>query len=246
MADDTPVTEPHLEVDTDLPCFQCGYNLRALRVAASCPECGSAVKHSIASYRVERWPFTAVEPCRLLAFGLISMLAIGLGLIPWTIGLVMLIRRMPTGMHWAVIRHATWLSLLSVFACMAAAFIAPSYAWSSFRFVTLLTCFAASLTIHYVCVFVIAIRITYRAKIYLAMGFAAACLLTQLAVVCTAAVVEQSMEDTVIALIVSGVLWTIPGSFYWAYVANVLDEQKQALLRVAMDLASTPPPTRTL
>lgn len=246
MAKDTPVAEPHLEVDTDLPCFQCGYNLRALRVAASCPECGSAVKHSIASYRVEQWPFTAVEPCRLLAFALISMLGIGLGLIPWTIGLVMLIRRMPASMNWTVIKHTTWLSLLGVYTCIASAFFAPAYFWTTFHFDTLLACFVASLTVHYLCVFVIAIGITRRAKMYLAMGFSAACLLTQLAVVFTAAVVEQSIEDTVIALIVSGVLWTIPGSFYWAYVANILDEQKQALLRVAMDLASSPPPTRTL
>jgi hypothetical protein len=41
-------------VTRGLPCADCGYNLRSLRVTARCPECGRAVAESIEQWR-QRW-----------------------------------------------------------------------------------------------------------------------------------------------------------------------------------------------
>lgn len=43
-------------IDSDMPCVQCGYNLRGLRHGGRCPECGLAVQYSLA-----RGPFRALD-----------------------------------------------------------------------------------------------------------------------------------------------------------------------------------------
>lgn len=197
---------------------------------------------------MERWPYTAIEPSRLLAFGLISILALGLGLIPWAIGLGMLIWRLPASLHWRLVKHATWLSLLGVVACIAwALFDQPkSKLVIDIGNDTVITIFTASLLVHYICTFLIAIGITYSAKIYVAMGLAAVCLMTTGATVLVALVTEKSMAAVAMTLTFSGAFWMLLGTFYWAHVANTLYEQKQALLRVSLDLPREPPPTQTL
>ncbi len=34
-------------VDRDIPCASCGYNLRSLKIAGVCPECGVAVNRTV-------------------------------------------------------------------------------------------------------------------------------------------------------------------------------------------------------
>src|SRR5687767_7233539 len=34
-------------IDTDLPCVRCGYLLRGLKAGGSCPECDTAIRHSV-------------------------------------------------------------------------------------------------------------------------------------------------------------------------------------------------------
>src|SRR5205814_2492947 len=46
---ETVSASPFLE--TDVPCAQCGYNLRTLRAVGRCPECGSDVGPSIWIHR---------------------------------------------------------------------------------------------------------------------------------------------------------------------------------------------------
>lgn len=42
--------DEQLRVNQDLPCGECGYNLRTMHVESSCPECGLAVARSIIRY----------------------------------------------------------------------------------------------------------------------------------------------------------------------------------------------------
>ena len=56
-------------VTRGLPCAECGYNLRSLRVDARCPECGRAVRESIEQWQ-QRWH-------RVLAPGRRAALAAG-------------------------------------------------------------------------------------------------------------------------------------------------------------------------
>jgi hypothetical protein len=62
----TPIT-----IDSDIPCAQCGYNLRTLHESTLCPECALPVKQSLAAHhldlpRLKKLAFAA----RLISFSL--------------------------------------------------------------------------------------------------------------------------------------------------------------------------------
>jgi hypothetical protein len=49
-------------INEDLPCIQCGYNLRGLEETGLCPECGSAIEPSVAKDRQTADPLDRVDP----------------------------------------------------------------------------------------------------------------------------------------------------------------------------------------
>lgn len=55
-------------IDSDIPCAQCGYNLRTLGREGRCPECGEELWPSIEKFNasVERWPPLTAETAQSL------------------------------------------------------------------------------------------------------------------------------------------------------------------------------------
>ncbi|XAL99229.1 hypothetical protein OT109_16815 [Phycisphaeraceae bacterium D3-23] len=222
-------------MDADLPCFQCGYNLRSLRMDAHCPECGFAVEQSTGLNVAKRWPFNAVEPCRGLAFGLITMLAIGLGIVPWVIGLAFLLWRMPAGLFWTPVKYATWLSFLGVAVSIVSVLSSYSAVYRTVGIDTVLGVFVVALLAHYACIFAIAIGITSRAGMRGAMGVAIVCCALQAVMVFVALVRPNTVDAFAGLLILSGLCWMVVGTFYWSYIANTLEAQRLALIRTSKD-----------
>lgn len=195
-------------------------------------------------YVASRWPYTAIEPCRGVAFGLISMLAVGLGLIPWTIAFGIILWRMPATVFWRGVKLAAMLS----YACVIA-----SISWGLFDFQSvydtigielLFAIFSLSLLIHYACVFAVAVNITRSARMVGAMWVAIVCGAAQGAVVLFVVIVTRFIDGVVGLLILSSLWWMLFGTFYWSYLANTLDQQRRVLIRNATGVRQDPIPTQ--
>lgn len=243
-ARDASPNPPH--VDTDLPCYKCGYNLRTLSREGRCPECGLAVVRSTAEHVAQRWPLNAQKPCDVMSIGLYAMILLGMGIIPWTIGLVMLIRRMPSNLFWTPLKHATWLSLLGTNACIALLLFASPFVYRTLDIDAAIAVFVLSLLVHYICVFLIAIGITTQADMPIARGVAATCLCAQLFFVALVALAQRNLFSMAMALIMCGLPWVLVGTFFWLHVVKSLYESQQALIRKTLGVRTKPGPTHTI
>jgi len=243
-ARDASPNPPH--VDTDLPCYKCGYNLRTLSREGRCPECGLAVLRSTAEHVAQRWPLNAQKPCDVMSIGLYAMILLGMGIIPWAIGLVMLMRRMPRHLYWTPLKHATWLSLMGTIGCIGLMLFAYPTASRTFGIDAVIAAFALSLFTHYICVFLIAIGITTQADMPIARGIAASCLCAQLFFVALVSLGQRNLFSVAMALIMCGLPWIVVGTFFWLHVVKSLYESQQALIQKTLGVRTKPGPTQTV
>lgn len=73
---------PSGQLDEDVPCVQCDYNLRGLDAGGKCPECGSTIQRAIWVARINRcdpaWLTRVARGALWLTVGIISLLVLAL------------------------------------------------------------------------------------------------------------------------------------------------------------------------
>src|SRR5690348_8570641 len=53
---------PAAVIDQDVPCQQCGYNPRTLRLPGRCPECGTELEPSVREFALRRHELLPPDP----------------------------------------------------------------------------------------------------------------------------------------------------------------------------------------
>lgn len=222
-----------LHIDNDLPCYKCGYNLRTLQQDASCPECGTPVRNSVAQLKTLAWPFNAQSACKLLALGMFLVFVAGIGLIPWLIGVAILLHaapRQPASLQLA--RHASWVSAIGFAAALS--LVDTATFGETLPTLTALLCLVG----HYISVAWLGICIATELKLKAIrkLGIALLYLLPMLGLM---SLVLQHIVPTnlrngmalVITVFAIAMLACLTAGFFWTYLETTIHHKKQNLLR---------------
>jgi len=216
--------------DTDLPCYQCGYNLRAISREGDCPECGFAIGKSTSLGVIKQWPLTAENACGWLSLGVMTCWVCGLGVVFWLIGLVLMFRHLPNDtpmQRWT--NRSAWWSLLLVITLGFCIWVYPDTTRNPGLFVAATLLVAA----HYLCVMLLGLRLTRDAK--LPFAFAATLLLMGLPSLGVLAFVYGFLynpnEDAFVTLLVLVLCWLILSGFYWMGISGELGARRLELIR---------------
>ncbi|MFI4860171.1 MAG: hypothetical protein ACIAXF_05760 [Phycisphaerales bacterium JB063] len=218
-------------IQEDLACIQCGYNLRTLRSSASCPECGEAIESTIGLGAIKHWPINAEWPCNWMCLGLLLAVPLGIGLLIWFIALLFFLRRMRTdSVFWTLVRHVSWISIVASIGAILCIILMGSYYGASTE--GLLLIFLCATLAHFVCIFLLAIRLTTDARMPTARAFAYGCLALQAIIAGGFALgVPHSYMTASLGVVMCGLAWSYIGGMYWMGIAVGLGDQREAIER---------------
>lgn len=218
------------QIQTDLTCLSCGYNLRSLSASSDCPECGLAVEQSRGLAVTRRWPLNAASSCEWIGAGLLMMIMLGLGLIIWCVALPVLIFRFETRSALATcLRYTTLTTLLLLVAIVGVAILAPSTLFRNERL--LMSGFVVAANVHFVCIFAIAIRLTTDARMYTARRVAVVCFVSHGLFVLWLLTRPNDYLGASITTSFFGLCCSLIGGPYFLTLAGVLRDKCDAIRR---------------
>lgn len=225
---DTNVTDNPTRIEDDAECFRCGYNLRTISAAASCPECGFPVKNSTGLGPTRCWPLTAENACGWMSIGLLTLWLCGAGLLLWTIGLALLTLRAPK------IQGPLVVLVCICWATLVALIVSLVVLEFNLGRTTPVYVVTGLILVHYAAVMLVAIRLTHDAN--MAMARTAGYILIVMPFVLFPAMFfypQISFYPGSLGGAISVGLWLLFTALFWMGLSSGLSGKRHTLLKAA-------------